>query len=65
MSDFLDTMTSTQTSASIEDDLRYQEQQRVAVRVIAAAAHDADDARLLFDALGLDPRIGVSEARVA
>jgi hypothetical protein len=35
----------------------HTEQQRRAVRVVAAAAHDVNDARLLLSELGLSPEI--------
>lgn len=41
----------------------HAEQQRRAVQVIAAAAHDVDDARLLLSVLGLSPEI-VKAARL-
>lgn len=41
----------------------HAEQQRRAVQVIAAAAHDVDDARMLLSVLGLGPEI-VKAARL-
>lgn len=41
----------------------HAEQQRRAVQVIAAVAHDADDARLLLSVLGLSPEV-VKAARL-
>ena len=44
----------------------HAEQQRKAVRVVAAAATDVDDARMLLDILGLgDEVIGSARAQVA
>jgi hypothetical protein len=40
----------------------HSEQQRRAVRVVAATAHDADDCRMLLSILGLDTSI-VTAAR--
>jgi hypothetical protein len=36
------------------DEKLHAEQQRSAVRVVASAAHDADDCRLLLSALGIE-----------
>jgi 3-dehydroquinate synthase class II len=53
----LATEASTISQADLEriaaEERLHAEQQRKAARVIAAAAHDADDARMLLDMLGL------------
>lgn len=47
---------------ALEDDAETVAEQRArAVRAVAAVAVDASDCRMLLDALGLDPREGLTD----
>jgi len=43
-----------------EEERLHVERQRQATRVVAAAAHDAEDCRMLLDMLGLDHEVVVA-----
>jgi hypothetical protein len=64
----LATEASTISQADLEriaaEERLHAEQQRKAARVIAATAHDVDDARMLLDMLGLGPEV-ITAARKA